>query len=438
MYPSKRPARRPLVPFAGAAALVLAGLLACAPFAHAASLSLIPKPEGIGLKARDGYESAKALARPWQQDATLVYVEASESLWPDGTADAWTYLFWSPTARVTRGWTVRKGGTAVWYELAFPFSPPPIEDGWMDAFNALEKAGKDPAFTQTKAAGSLRIAMLSNGLSLPDGPGRTTWLFGFGQGASAGREWIGDALRGTPLLERPGEVPETVGDLAGGRAALSPWLSAHGAAAIARSGTGTGRWGKPGEERVRWLSAREGAALERLAGADAAIDTLGRGAVAAAGQDVDASLAALARWHDNAAQADSALARRAHTIEDAKQDLAEQRPTELAVYLVLEARARPATLRVSVDGTEVARAAYGDAEWRALDAGAWAEVARRTVRAGTREVRIDIEGADHKVQSATWRGPLALRQLTLLRLKLSGGERAGAQPVLDFVAATAP
>ena len=32
----------------------------------------------------------------------------------------------------------------------------------------------------------------------------------------------------------------------------------------------------------------------------------------------------------------------------------------------------------------------------------WAEVARRTVRPGTREIKVDIEGADHKTQSVTW------------------------------------
>ncbi len=425
--------RRALLPV-----LALLGALAVAPHAGAASLSLVPKPEGIGLKARDGLETARALARGWQPDATLVYLEASASLWADGTAESWTYLFWSPQGRRTRGWTVRRGGAAMWFELAFPFSPPALEDGWLDGFNAIQRAGKDPEFVRARATGPLRIAMLSNGLSLPDGPRRTTWLFGFGTGSSVGREWIGDALRGTLILEREGEVPETVGELAGGRAKLSPWLSAHGAAALARSGGGTGTWGKPGDERPLWLVAREAAALERLAAQDAALDTLGHGDVLVAGNDVEAQAAALASARAGTAQSDSLLARSAQRIEAARRDLASERPTELALYLALDARARPALIKLSVDGAEIARAAYGDAEWRALDAGAWAEVARRTVRPGTREIRVDIEGVDHKTQSVTWRGALALRQLTLLRLKLSGGERAGAAPALDFVTATAP
>jgi hypothetical protein len=91
-----------------------------------------------------------------------------------------------------------------------------------------------------------------------------------------------------------------------------------------------------------------------------------------------------------------------------------------------------------VDNLESARATYGELEWRALDAGAWAEVTRRTVRSGLRELRVEIEGADHRIQNATWRGTVAPGRLTLLRLRIAGGERASAPPALEFVTATAP
>ena len=406
-----------------------------APAAHAGS-ALTVQSGAIGLRVKDGYEAARALARGWAGDATLVYVEAADSLWADGSANAWTYLYWSPQARITRGWKVRVGGGVTTFDLSFPFAPPALEDGWLDAMQALTTGGKDPGFRRAYAAGSLRVAMLSNGLTLHSGPGRTTWLFGFGDGADPGREWIGDALRGTPLAERPGEVPEASGELAGGRARLTPWLAAHGAAALVKAGGAQGAVTRESGERPRWLSAREGAALSRLAATDAALDTLGLGAVNATGGDVDADLAALARWREATAQTDTLIARAAARITGAQRDLAAERPTEVALYLVLDARARPATIRVSIDGAEVARATYADAEWRALDAGAWAEIARRTARPGAREVRVDVEGADRRTQNVTWKGSLPAGQLTLLRLKLGGGESKAA--ALDFVAATAP
>jgi len=434
--PVAHPRRAPVVSVLLGLALLLAlAQGAAAPVAQAGS-ALSARTQALGLRVKDGYEAARALARGWQGDASLVYVEAADSLWADGSANAWTYLYWSPQARITRGWKVRVGGGVTTFDLSFPFAPPALEDGWLDAMQALTTAGKDPGFRRAYAAGSLRVAMLSNGLTVHSGPARTTWLFGFGDGADPGREWIGDALRGTPIAERPGEVPEASGELAGGRARLTPWLAAHGAAALVKAGGAQGAVTRESGERARWLSAREAAALSRLAATDAALDTLGLGAVNATGADVDANLAALARWRETNAQADSLLARGTARIASAQQDLAAERPTEIALYLVLDARARPATIRVSVDGTEVARATYADAEWRALDAGAWAEITRRTARPGARVVRVDVDGADRRTQNVTWKGTLPAGQLTLLRLKLGGGESKAA--ALDFVAATAP
>jgi hypothetical protein len=60
-----------------------------------------------------------------------------------------------------------------------------------------------------------------------------------------------------------------------------------------------------------------------------------------ASKEVDASLAALQSWNAAAADADSLLARSAQRIETARLELSAERPTEVAVYLALESRARP-------------------------------------------------------------------------------------------------
>jgi hypothetical protein len=420
------------------AGLALASLLLAFAFPdspQAAAVATAGRVTAQGLRARDGFNAARELARGWQNDVALVHVEAADTLWGDGSASSWSYVFWSAHGRMARGYTFQSGGRVREFDLPFAFDPPTLEDGWMDGIQAMSAAGRDPRFAETRAAGPLRAMVISNGLWASAGPPRTAWLFGFGDGAT-NREWVGDALKGTPLDARATAATPT--SVSNRESSATPWLDAHRTAALARTGALRDDPSRGLRSRERWLSARDAAALNRLAAQDAAFDTLGRAAASAAGHDLEASLAALAQWRAATAEADSALARSAQRIDDAARDLSAERPTELAVYLSVEGRARPARVSLFVDGAETARAVYGDAEWRALDAGGWAEVARRTARPGTREVRVEIEGADHKIQSATWRGILGAGRLSLLRLKLAGSERSAAGPALDLVATTAP
>src|SRR5262249_18956283 len=133
--------------------------------------------------------------------------------------------------------------------------------------------------------------------------------------------------------------------------------------------------------------------------------------------------------------ADSVLARSSARIDACMRDLASETPTAVAVYMGVTEHARPARVSVLVDGAEAARANYGDAEWRALDAGAWAELARFTVRPGLRTIQVDVEGADHHVDHVTWRANVTAGRWTLLRLALSGASAApGARaPRLDLL-----
>ena len=415
-------------------ALAAALLLFAAPGAFAASLSLVPKPPGIGLRARDGLDAAKALARGWSPDAVLVHVESDDQVFEDGTARAWSYLYWSPREKSTRGWTVRKDGSASAFDLPFAFDPPPLEDGWQEGMKTVSQAAKDPLFARARAAGPVVKMVVTNGLWTNEGPARTAWILGCGDKGNGDREWIGDALKGTAITEREVAAPETSGNIEGGRASLPSWLGAHATAALVRVGTLREDAARPGKDRQRWLEPREAQALTRLAARDAALDTLGQGGSTAASQEVDASLAALASWNAASANADSLLARSAQRIESARSELAAERPTEVAVYMALAGRARPERVSLKIDGAASANATFGDPEWRALDAGAWAEVARRTIRSGPRELTVEIEGADHRIQKATWTGNVAAGKLTVLRLRLSGETT----PALEYVTVTAP
>ena len=378
----------------------------------------------LGLRARDGVDAARPLARAWQNDAELVWVEAADSLFADGTAAAWSYAYFSPHARASRLVTVRASGASS-RDLAFALDAPALEDGWIDLTQALAAGAKEARFSKAKGSGALRAAFACNGPIAA----RTTWTLGFGNAGTGEREWIADALRGLGMAERATPPAD-----AGGPAdeALPPWLSAHTASVLARSSAL--REAQVDRARARWLTPREASALTRLGAQDAALDTLGRGALTAADAQADASQQALARWRAATAADDSMLARARVRIDAARADLAADRPTELAVYLTLEGRARPQRVTVSIDGAPAARASYGDAEWKALDSGAWAEVARRTARSGPREVRVELEGADRRVQNASWRGTIEPGRLSVFRLRVP----SGGTPALEFVAATAP
>jgi hypothetical protein len=148
---------------------------------------------------------------------------------------------------------------------------------------------------------------------------------------------------------------------------------------------------------------------------------------------------ALAGWRAEGAAADSALARSAARIDACMRDLVSETPTAIAIYLSVSDHARPARVSVLVDGVEAARASYADAEWRALDAGAWAEIARLSVRPGARTIQVDVEGADRRVDHATWHANVIAGQWSLLRLSLSGAHpAAGPGPKLDLLSQATP
>ena len=409
-----------------------------APPAHAAS-ALTARPALRYMRAAEGASLAQSLARRWQGDAELLYVESADSLAPDGTAKAWSYLYGSATGRQARGFTITLAGNAAEFALASPFETRPLESGWQDATSALAAAEKDAAPDAERVP---LHAVLSCGL-VPIGAAdarpvpRTTWLIVYGDArGTPAEEIVLDALKGNLLARRAATAPETGTALAS--SGLPPYFAAHQGAFLVRAAAMSGDPAKADAERARWLTAREGAALARLAAQDAMLDTLGNGEIAASGADVERALAALTRWRSAGARNDSVLALSSARIAGAAKDLAADRPTEFAVYLTLEGRARPARVSIFVDNAEVARVAYGEAEWRALDAGGWAEVVRATARAGAHDVRAEIEGADHRTTSALWHGTFVDGRVGLMRLRVAGTDKAGAPPKLELLAGSTP
>lgn len=389
-------------------------------------------------RATDLLLAATATARAWSPEASLVYVENADSLQSDGSARRWTFVYASPERAETRAFTLGEGG-ATSSPLPFAFEPTPVEDGWIEPSALLPGFAWGDPETRSSVTGA-QVAVLSHGL-LPGRVGSTTsWYVGRVRGAGASF----DALRGMTLSTKGPGLAGEVGALGapgqpGDESGQPLFLRTHRAAFLARLERERTDSGRARRDRAKALAQREGAVLERLAATQAGFDTLGHGAVEGAGQEVERTLARLAAWRAEEARAESLIATSDARIAAAEKDLAAARPTELALYLSLERSARPASLRVLVDGIEITRRAYGTVEWTALDAGAWSEVVRASVRPGARSVQVQIEGADRRVSQATWTGALPQGALSLLWLELRGsGEGRESPPRLERIAGTTP
>ncbi|MGH7725119.1 MAG: hypothetical protein ACREOU_06780 [Candidatus Eiseniibacteriota bacterium] len=391
-----------------------------------------------GFRATDLYPGALAFAREWAADAELVYAENADTLRRDGSARAWSFVFASSGTREARGVTVRSDGVTRGFELPFPFDAPAIEAGWLDVSAAMASLERDDPVSAVRAAGMPAAAVLSRGLVAARNEVRTTWLVTYPTlTGSAGQELVLDGLRGSLLARRAITPSATTGSEGAG--ALPRYLASQRTRFLARIEElrNDPKYGSPA--RARTLAAREADAAQRLSAQDAARDTLGRAEILARGAEVEAGLARLTTWRARMAANDSALERASARVAAAERDLASERTTELALFLSGEQRARPAKIAVFVDGGEIARATWGEPQWKALDAGAWAEVARAAVRPGSHEVRLEIETPDRRVTTSTWRGSFTEGRLSLLRVRVRGGSGSGSQdPTFEFVAAKTP
>jgi len=385
------------------------------------------------LRAIDLFPGAQTTAHAWAKDARLVYVENGDSLATDGSARAWTFVYASPE-RGARAFTFAESGRLTSVALPFPFDAPSLEPGWIEpsALLAAFIAGDGPAVTATRGA---KVAVLSRGL-LPSRFGSgTLWYVGDGRGGGG----VFDALRGTTLSARgldptavPGVAPatEAVPDAIPG---LPAFLVAYRAGFLAVL-EARANDPKTRADRPRSLTDAEARALGRLNATSAAFDTLARATTTPAALDVERALAALTAWRVEQARADSLLADSERRIAEAERDLGTERPTEMALFLAVDRRAQPAVVRVTVDDVEVARRTYGAADWTSLAAGTWSEVVRTRVRPGTRVVKVEIEGADRRVERTDWTGTAKADGLTLLKLTARGGEGGGSR--LDAIAET--
>jgi hypothetical protein len=133
--------------------------------------------DGPPMRARDGCGLAASAARSWAPDASLVYVENDEPVLSEGASERWGYLFYSPSLKKARAYSVRAGKIAQASDLDLRFEAPPIAEEWIDSGEAFLAA-------EEKAGARFRVdakAVLSTMLLVRSGlddkePNRTTWM----------------------------------------------------------------------------------------------------------------------------------------------------------------------------------------------------------------------------------------------------------------------
>jgi hypothetical protein len=139
-----------------------------------------PRPAAAGahapFAARAGLASAEAAASVWAEDASLVYVENDEDVDGSGLAVRWGYLFYSPTRKKARAWSVRDGRIVTAENLDMTFDAPPVAVRWIDSAEALREADQHGGREYcTRNAGHASTVLLSRGPFQSGDPDETTW-----------------------------------------------------------------------------------------------------------------------------------------------------------------------------------------------------------------------------------------------------------------------
>ena len=127
--------------------------------------------------ARAGLDLSRAAATIWAPDAYLVYLENDEPLDSHGATNRWGYLYYSPTLRKSRVYSVRDGKILVAEDLGMRFEAPPIADGWIDSEAAHKASDEGPAREFVFANDARLDTMLLLRGAIEEGqPDRTTWM----------------------------------------------------------------------------------------------------------------------------------------------------------------------------------------------------------------------------------------------------------------------
>lgn len=171
------------------AVAVIAGLMMCVPAAGAR--------DHAAFAARQGLDAARAAARSWSEDATLVYLENDEALTGEGTSPRWGYLFFSPGSQKSRAYSIRDGRVLQAETLEMDFVAPPVREEWLDSGAAVAAAASEAerAF-RPQSAGAPRTMLLARGVFAEGTPDQTNWLLVYQCPGQAALYVVVDAVSG--------------------------------------------------------------------------------------------------------------------------------------------------------------------------------------------------------------------------------------------------
>lgn len=154
--------------------ILVAGLFACL----SALVAAHPACAGdrTPFSAYQGLDLARDAALIWADDAELVYLENDEPVGPDGTAERWGYLFFSPAVGESRGYSLRDGKVLEASDLEFDLKAPPLPKQWLDSGEILataeQAAGREYCETYR---GHLTTMFLIRGAFHEKDADRSTW-----------------------------------------------------------------------------------------------------------------------------------------------------------------------------------------------------------------------------------------------------------------------
>jgi hypothetical protein len=168
----------------------------------AASLALLlghPALAGdpVPFTAQQGMDLAVDAARVWASDAELVYLENDEPVGPDGAAERWGYLFYSPAKDQSRGYSLRDGKVLEAANLEFDFKAAPLTGAWLDSADILAVAQKEAGLEYCAAhQGRLSSMFLIRGAFHEKNPDRSTWTVVYSSAAEPSLLVVVDAEKG--------------------------------------------------------------------------------------------------------------------------------------------------------------------------------------------------------------------------------------------------
>lgn len=148
--------------------------------------------------ARTGMALAASAADAWADDARLVWIENDTPVDASGQADAWGYLYYSPTLHAMRSWSVRGSEIVHAEDQAVIAAAPTVDPDWEDSSTVVSAAWREVG-SERAASGTAHLAslVLARGIFTVE----TAWVAVFDTGAGP-RDFLVFDAHGGSLLKR--------------------------------------------------------------------------------------------------------------------------------------------------------------------------------------------------------------------------------------------